>query len=130
MSEKDFLEQLRQRLEKVDVELLSKPFAEQKQVIVGEQWTVHFVSGNSYFDYRQHRDFKTMIAEKSGGMAKVIPHLTENMAEAKAFVEQIRDLIPEKARQAFSVEQIKDQDFKADEPIYVEIVVLPIYGRM
>ena len=112
-----------------NITLLSTPYESQKEELAAEEWTIHFVSGSSAYDYAAHRDFKARIEEASNGTAKVLSYPMENLTAAFELVEAIQDALPAEAQNNLIVEDIRDQSFDDNDPVYVEIVVRTIFKR-
>jgi hypothetical protein len=121
---------LQNRIDKAggNIKVFSKPIIEQVPVILHEEWTIHFISGNSFFDYAAHRNFKTSVEHKFGKTVEIFPVLVDNITAAHDLVRDIISALPPGAGNNFKVFEVRDRDFQDDEPVYVEIVIRKIYG--
>jgi hypothetical protein len=95
----------------VGIKLQTTPILEQQPELIGEDWVIHYISGNA--DYASKLPYPT----------NVLSYRMDNLQAANNMVQQLLDALPPESTQGIQPGHIPQEQFGPDDPVYVVIVV-------
>jgi hypothetical protein len=107
----------------VGIKLQTTPILEQQPELIGEDWVIHYISGNADYEFLAHRTFKQVIASKLPYPTNVLSYRMDNLQAANNMVQQLLDALPPESTQGIQPGHIPQEQFGPDDPVYVVIVV-------